>query len=680
MDEDLELGAEQAYIDHAYHCLDVMREHAARLLEEQDGESFDAEALRWHLRERVSSLGESAAALTFGRIDPEVGERHYIGRRHVRDVKGDAVVVDWRARAAAPFYRATIHDPLGLDRRRRFVLEGKTLVDIFDEHLSDPDSMVAGGGGGVPDPLLAELNRARTGQMRDIVATIQSEQDRIIRAGIDEFIIVQGGPGTGKTAVGLHRAAFLLYEHRELLERHKVLVVGPNRLFLEYIAEVLPSLGETATYQTTVEGLAGGLKRAQATDSPESARLKGDERMADVVRRACWGQLTPASSDLRAVAGGVVLRLPSAELNRMQRTHSENAPNYRDGRDRFLAAASRYLLTENEPDLTASGADATQLVEAVMRSGDVARALNKMWPSTGAAAIVRRLLTSPTAAARAADGSLDEKELRLLRSRSARQIKEEGWSRADLVLIDEAEAILGGSSSRFGHTIVDEAQDLSVMEFRMIGRRTRGGSVTILGDLAQATRAAGQTSWTDVLEWMGRPAGASVVELSLGYRVPAPLLDFANRLLPEAAPGVTPSRSVRVAGDPPRIVRSDAGFLFQDVEDEVRELGKVWQSVGLICPEDLFDDLAASLDATDIRYGTLERGGLGQVVTLLQPAASKGLEFDATVIVEPAKIMEEVQGARRLYVSLTRAVQQLTIVHEGPLPPALAEVAEPVPA
>lgn len=649
-----------------------MREHTAMLLGKAKGGNFvDEEILRWHFRERLASLAESAAPLSFGRIDPEDGDTHYIGRRHVRDEKGEPVVVDWRAKVAAAFYRATIQDPMGLERRRRFILEGKKLVDLFDENLSDPDSMAATSHGGVPDPLLAELNRARTGQMRDIVATIQTEQDRIIRADNEKFIIVQGGPGTGKTAVGLHRAAFLLYEHREMLERQKVLIVGPNQLFLEYIAQVLPSLGETAVYQTTTEGLAGGVARARATDPGPVARIKGDIRMADVLDRACWAHLKEAGGDFRGLISGVVLTLEKAELDRLLRVNRETAPSYRDGRERFLESVKRYILNEHSAALNRLSADALEVVEAALRKSELKGVVNKMWPTVGAPSLVRRVLTSPAALSRASDGLLSNEERRTLQQRSTREIREQGWSKEDLVLIDEADSIINGTSRQFGHTIVDEAQDLSAMEFRMIYRRTHGRSITILGDLAQATSPTAQTRWEDVLVQMGHPDGAEILELSLGYRVPAALLDFANRLLPAAAANVTPARSVRLSGDGPRIIRSTAEFLLQDVEDEVREQSKLWQSVGLICPEDLIERIGASLDETEIRYGTPSHRGLDEIVTLLPPVAAKGLEFDAVVVVEPARIMAESQGPRRLYVSLTRAVQHLSIVHEQDLPRAL---------
>jgi DNA helicase IV len=245
-----DLASERARLEFAQVCLDEMRERTANRVANEAvlaANKADAEAVKWQLQRRLASLDDDAAVLAFGRIDEASGEQWYIGRRHVEDVSGVPVVVDWRAEVATPFYRATLADPFGLARRRRFVFSGRELTDLFEEDFDDPDSVA--GSGGVPDPLLAELGRARTGQMRDIVSTIQAEQDAIIRAPLESCLVVQGGPGTGKTAVGLHRAAFLLYEHRTLLAREGVLVVGPNPVFLRYISQVLPSLGETSATQ-----------------------------------------------------------------------------------------------------------------------------------------------------------------------------------------------------------------------------------------------------------------------------------------------------------------------------------------------------------------------------------------------------------------------------------------------
>ena len=316
MDAHPDLAAEQRHLDHAYACLAAMREHAARTLavgEEaaRAEQTPDAMIVQWHLERRLAALADTPAALCFGRLDEEVGEHFYIGRRHVEGATGEPVVVDWRARVSSPFYRATYADAMGLARRRRFSVDGQVLADIFDEYFDDPD---AAGGGGLPDPLLAELERARTGQMRDIVATIQAEQDLVIRAPLEDLVIVQGGPGTGKTAVGLHRAAFLLYEHRELLERQRLLVIGPNQIFLRYIAQVLPSLGETAVVQSTIEGLMAGRYPVRAADSPEVARLKGDARLAEVLRRAVRDRVSAPVDDTVVATDFGSVRLPAAEI------------------------------------------------------------------------------------------------------------------------------------------------------------------------------------------------------------------------------------------------------------------------------------------------------------------------------------------------------------------------------
>ena len=319
-------------------CLDEMRSRTESFLGQEDilaANEADTEAVRHQLELRLKSL-DDGGLLCFGRIDggptepaagrvrsydapggasrrragvePPSPETYYIGRRHVDDPDGEPVVVDWRAPVAIPFYRATAVDPLGLARRRRFTFAQsgvRELADIFEEDFDDPESMLSSSGAhGVPDPLLAELGRERTGQMRDIVATIQAEQDVVIRASLDECLVVQGGPGTGKTAVGLHRAAFLLYEQRDVLARTGVLVLGPNRVFLEYIAQVLPSLGETSVTQSTLGALLGLRFRCALTDSDERARLLGDARWATVIRRAADEAVSPSD---RATAAAVWL-------------------------------------------------------------------------------------------------------------------------------------------------------------------------------------------------------------------------------------------------------------------------------------------------------------------------------------------------------------------------------------
>jgi DNA helicase IV len=616
--------------------------------------------------------------LCFGRIDAgldQVGERWYIGRRHVEAEDGEALIADWRAPVAVPFYRATVADTMGLSLRRRFLLEGRQLVDIFDEDLAHPSTVDAGAY--VPDPLLAEITRGRTGEMRDIVATIAAEQDVIIRAPIESCVIVQGGPGTGKTAVGLHRAAFLLYEHRARLERERVLIIGPNRIFLRYIAQVLPSLGEEASIQVTIEGLAGVRYQIGETDSPGVARLKGDRRMAEVVRRAVFDRVTPPTSDvrIRTSFGPVILKAEEAAAVVSQaRVRSARLT---DGRTLIREQLVRLAWATHVARQTA---DVTKqyLFESDVRSSEEFKALvDKAWPTTTAAGALRRLYGNRPALARVAEGVLSVEEAASLRRRIPAKASEQRWTRADLPLLDEAEYLISGVRQSYGHVVVDEAQDLSAMEFRMVARRSPRRSLTVLGDLAQATAPGAQTDWSDAISDLDAE-GARVEQLTVGYRVPEPIMAFANQLLPAIAVDVHPPRSVRQAGVPPVITRAHPGHLGPSTAQEAAEVGNRWALTAIVVPSSLIREVGEALSAADVAFvdGTTA-SELGEHITLLPPAATKGLEFDAVVVVEPNRIVQEAEGdLRLLYVVLTRAVQHLSVIHSEPLPAALEALAE----
>ena len=681
MDAHPDLAAEQRHLDHAYACLAAMREHAARTLAVGETaarveQTPDAMIVQWHLERRLATLADTPAALCFGRLDEEVGEHFYIGRRHVEGADGEPVVVDWRARVSSPFYRATYADAMGLARRRRFGVDGQVLVDIFDEHFDDPD---AAGGGGLPDPLLAELERARTGQMRDIVATIQAEQDLVIRAPLEDLVIVQGGPGTGKTAVGLHRAAFLLYEHRELLERQRLLVIGPNQIFLRYIAQVLPSLGETAVVQATIESLMAGRYPVRATDETVVAELKGDARMGEVLRRAVRDRIAVPSDDVVVATDFGSIRLPATAIATLVDIALARDLPSNDRRELFRERLVRLAWQRYEARPGADLGVEPAFVASLRAGRDFKALLDRTWPSLRAPALVRSVLGNKRTLARAADGVLEPAEQALLLRRSTARAADERWTRADLALLDEAEALTTGTPVTYGHVVVDEAQDLTAMELRLLARRTPERSMTVLGDLAQATAVGAQSNWDDVLHHLVAPEArppeaearkrARIEELGVGYRVPAAILDFANRLLPVAAPHVRPSRSVRTAGDPPLILALETGALAHAVATEVQALAQRWTTVGVIAPVSKLDAIAAALRAAAIDFTDARRQNLSESVTLLPPSSAKGLEFDAVVVVEPARIVaEEPSGVRVLYVALTRAVQHLGILHAEPLP------------
>ncbi len=646
-----------------------MRERAETTLRQaqQDAHldtAFDAKAIHSVLEQRLVSLRRGAGALSFGRIDDEDGARYYVGRRHVEDLERNPVVVDWRAAVSAPFYRATWADPLGLTLRRRFASDGEVLAGFFDEHFDDPDAHAEGGG--VPDPLLAELDRARSGAMRDIVATIQAEQDEIIRSPLDDLIVVQGGPGTGKTAVGLHRAAFLLYEHRELFRRAPLLVVGPNPLFLAYISEVLPSLGESSVVQTTVELL---LRRYRVghVDPPEVAALKGDGRMGLVIAAAISSRIGRDVVPLEAPTIFGIARLTAEEVqSQLDDVRGRRLPSNvaRDVlRDQLVAAAWRSFSARTDADPARNVGFVDDL-----RTGKPFKAwFDRLWPKLSAHSVVRSLLTGRVALANAASGVLSPGEQALLRRSVRTAVAEQRWSRPELALLDEADALISGVSRTFSHIVVDEAQDLSAMEFRVIARRSPARSLTVLGDLAQSTAVGGQERWDDALAELrladGRPPHGRVAELTMGYRVPAPILDVANRLLPTAAPNVRPARSVREQGRVPVIVA--APTIDAAVQLAASLAGQSTRaSLAVLCPEVLLDDLAASLTAIGVAFtdGRIAGAVLGGGVSLISARASKGLEFDDVIVVEPSLIIDEDRGARVLYVALTRAVQELVMV------------------
>ncbi|MEZ5167228.1 MAG: AAA family ATPase [Acidimicrobiales bacterium] len=550
-------AAEQAYVRRARHVLDRMVARSRRAVEfgEQrvrDEQSVDARIAHAHLVDRRAAVDVGAVTLCFGRIDEDPtigdGDRWYVGRRHIEDDDGTPVVVDWRAPVAVPFYRATAADPFGLVLRRRFSCEVDEILAIFDEALDDPESLAAAG---IPDPVLAEIERSRSGEMADIVATIAAEQDEIIRSPIGDCLLVQGGPGTGKTAVGLHRAAFLLFEHRASLARSHVLVIGPNKVFLSYVAAVLPSLGETAVTQATLTSLLSARVRVRATEAPEIAEVKGRGEMAEILRRLAEGRLRAPSETVVVPAGVRSLRFPPALVDdAISRAGAGGLP-LNEAKQVFVEV----LLREARGQLIDRGTaqeDLARLVPEVRRSPAFRRMVDKAWPSLSGPQLVRSLLAGSANRRRAAAGLLDDEALALLHRPSAAKVAEEPWTEADLALIDEANALISGITRQYGHVVVDEAQDLSTMGLRAVGRRAIDGSMTILGDIAQATGVGAQPSWDAVASGLGlAPESLRRSELTVGYRVPGPILDYANRLLPRTAPDITPSTSIRTRGAGP---------------------------------------------------------------------------------------------------------------------------------
>ena len=691
-----ELEREQAYLVNARAQLRRMRELAESLDAAKASDAVSAEALGAVLARRIASLHDDPrTTLFFGRIDlaegaegRDLGESFHIGRRHVTDDAGDPVVVDWRAPVATAFYRASPSEPMGVVRRRRFGVDRGRLTAFEDEVLRrQPDSARPGPRSpGDADPghsalLAAEIERPRTGPMRDIVSTIQPEQDEIVRSDLGVTVCVQGAPGTGKTAVGLHRAAWLLYSFRSRLERTGVLVVGPNRAFLDHIGAVLPSLGEVRVEHATIESLLDHA-RVRASDPTDVAVLKGDPRLALVLERAVWNGVRRPDEPLIVPRGVRKWRLPAAEVAGILDELRRRDVRYGTARDLLpqRLAHQVLLVMERAGEITDD-----RVQDAVARSAPVRAYVKGLWPALDPAAVLHGLFNDPAQLAAAAAGILDDDEQRLLRWRQPVRSKGAArWTSADLALLDEVGDLLVRESSH-GHVVLDEAQDLSPMQLRAVGRRAGSGSLTVLGDIAQGTTPWSTTSWAVAMGHLGKEAHDLVV-LDRGFRVPAAVIDYAARLLPVMAPGLGAPRSVRDNPGRLEVQAVDGDQLHAEVGAAVVRAMRAPGSVGVIAPDALVAALSADLAALGIRHGRLDhRHGDDDdhQVELVPATVAKGLEFDRTVVVEPAAIAaaepDERTGLRRLYVVLTRAVSETTIVHSQPLPAALGASPEASP-
>ncbi|HEX4161989.1 MAG TPA: AAA family ATPase [Acidimicrobiales bacterium] len=668
---DPELQAEQDYLEGAMKSLAAMRERAEGLLHDliaAGNPDLDYVAA---LSRRVALLADSPRPLLFGRIDDEAGDTWHIGRRHVEDKKSDPVVVDWRAPIAVPFYRASARETLGLVRRRQIMVDRRSVVAVADDLFDGADdetgtTRLRGG-----DALLAELERARTGEMLDIVATIQAEQDEIIRAPLDQLLTVQGGPGTGKTAVGLHRAAFLLYNH-PTLSRDGVLVLGPSRAFLRYIAQVLPSLGEEAVVQTTVTDVAPKAK-VRVHEPMDLRRLKGDLRMAELLRRALDGRRNRIAHDVSLRVRFARATLSAERVNELVSSITARPAPYKAGR---LALRAR-LVSEARRAFRSSGrfgADEPWFEHELTATEEFGTLLDTLWPTVSPAALVRDLLGSADQLERFATDLLQPSEWpQLLRKRSA-SVSGTTWSVDDLALLDEASFLTGGRTRSYGHVVVDEAQDLTPMQFRMIARRSPTGSVTVLGDLAQATGPWSYEDWDEVRQILeSGSANPQHAELSLGYRAPGRVLDLASKLLPAAAPGVAPTSSIRRGRTEPTIRFVPTEEVASASLAEAYALMSDHALIAVIAPDELVPELER-LARRHGEVGLLERDAMSRPVTIVPAPAAKGLEFDAVVVVEPARIAgADPRGLRLLYVAMTRPIQHLSIVHGLPLPAPLLD-------
>ncbi|MET8691210.1 ATP-dependent DNA helicase [Streptomyces bauhiniae] len=742
---DDELRFEQEFIDGLYERVDELRGDAETGVKDALAQGDKPQQARLErdilVAERsglLAALNSVDGSLCFGRIDLADGTTHHIGRIGLRreDTERTPVLIDWRADVARPFYVATGHTPMGLRRRRHITSEGRTVTALHDEILDLGDDTRTGHEDPTGDAvLLAALNTARTGRMNDIVQTIQAEQDDIIRAPHRGVMVVEGGPGTGKTAVALHRAAYLLYEHRDLLARRAVLIVGPNPAFLGYIGEVLPSLGETGVLLATVGELFPGVK-ATATDTPEAAVVKGRAEMAGVLaavvaeRQALPDPVIAVEHDREVLMLDEGLVATARERTRAAKLPHNAAREHFEGHILNTLTdlyAERVGTDPYDGSSLLDPSDITQIRDELAENPEVWSAIDQLWPRITPRRLVADFLAEP-------DGHLSPKDADAVRRPVTR-----AWTVADVPLLDEAAELLGEDdrlararadreretqiayaqgvldvsyASRtyefddkeeddpessevlsahdiidaerfaerheeddhrsaaeraaadrtwaFGHIIVDEAQELSPMVWRLLMRRSPTRSMTLVGDPVQTAEAAGVGSWSEILEPYVEDRWEHT-RLGVNYRTPSEIMDLAAAVVRAEHPDFEPPSSVRSTGVHPW-VRDASGDLPGAVARAVAELTPDEGRLAVIAPRALHDTLAAGLDG--VTPGA--EPDLTRNVVLLDPRQSKGLEFDSVLVVDPAAY-----GTSDLYVALTRATQRLGVLHTGEVPAAL---------
>lgn len=684
---------EQAFVDEAYALLTAQIDHltqrmAAVAAAPSTGtpqDLLERQALHDSLAQQLASATAAQNRLCFGRIDHADGLVQHIGRIGLRDSAGDPVLLDWRAPTAAGFYQATTVDPMGLVSRRRIITRDRTVTHIEDEDLSDPTVIAV-------DAAAHAVNAPRSGRMGDIIATIAADQDRIVRSPLNRVTVVQGGPGTGKTVVALHRAAWLLYTYRDRLARDGVLVVGPSHAFLRYIDQVLPSLGETDVVLLTPGDLYPGVS-TDLPDTPAAAAVKGDLIMAKVMAQAVRNRIRVPSGDVTiTLEDGSTVMITAAQLADARKGVPRNG-SFHGNREPFLKRAldhlSRYRAAQRGEDPADPDIRLAHLQDLVEEPA-VRRTLNLMWLPITPERLVTLLLTDAETLAAAAHGLLSpEQQAAILRAPDA------PWTIDDAPLLDEAADRLGefvrptpvtsrenpdyaelqvedpfarhrptstvaeraGADREwvYGHVVVDEAQELSRMAWRALARRCSRRSMTIVGDLQQTTHPAGARDWREVLTWAGDHVDLHT--LSVTYRITQQTADTATDLLTAAggeAPVLHPIRD----GAATEHLESSRADLAARILDRVRdEVGRV----GVVVPDDAASVLMAELAASDPRFG-VGADAVDAPIAVLTARETKGLEFDHVFVIDPGAISRQTARGADVYVACTRATQTLHLV------------------
>lgn len=664
----IELRAEQAYFDEA------MEEHetSSNLFTSEAGgmgTAVERRALKKHENSKIRLSKDDAVA--FRRYQMEDEETYYVGKIPILDEDGDYMVISWKSPKGGELYQSSSQEPNGVVARRDYTTTGNHIDQLSDRFYKELAEKVSSLVDEVKsDPiLLADLDSSRTGKMQDIVQTIQASQDKLIRSDKDQLLIIQGGPGTGKTAVALHRASWLLFNYREELSPEDMMVVGPTPSFTRYIQNVLPELGDDHVYQTSiVELLEGKSLRANGTDQESVARIKGSDLMADVIAQGLNNRIklpiSPLRINRRNSASSYVI---APEQLRTSLKELRSRP-YSEGRK----ALRTRLLEECAKNSTIRSSSIS--IEDQVSLQSLESALDRIWPRLSPEQFIRDLLGSKGRLQQACENLLGDEQAGLLYRTPADRIAEEPWTIADLALIDEARSHMSADIKLWGHMLLDEAQDLTPMQLHALRRRSRHGSMTVVGDLAQSTGPFARDSWEPIQQALRTSLPTKIEHLDYGYRVPKEVYVIAERLLPLVAPGIIPPKIIREVATKPRLFEVVPGRFHTEVATKASEHSSKGRFVGVIAPAEHFDSLREAFVQLEVQWDDSTVGGLGRSINLVTPEMSKGLEFDAVIIVDPQRILETDNrwGARLLYIALTRTTRYLDVIaHAGEVPQIL---------
>src|SRR3954453_11068080 len=655
MQLDVELEEEQGHLDLTYAAYDALVAALSVSRRDRQGDIFTEAVLEAMRLERLRAYTAASGPLYFGRVDRSDGETLYIGRHAVADPDNRLLSINWRAPAAEPFYAATVEAPRGVRRRRRLDIEDRTVLGFVDEQLA------TGGEEHLTEAIIEDITRQRVGEMRQIISTITPEQYGLITQRVPGALVIQGGPGTGKTAVGLHRAAWLLYAD-PALAREGVLVVGPDRVFITYISQVLPALGEQSVEQRAIDGLVSRRPWASG-ESEERATLLGSGRMAELLSRLLWARVGPPAAPVSLSVGRVSVSV----------TPSEGAAIIADARDRVRDEGGRARFRERLADRLATAviagardsasASPEAVTSAVRQTKEYQRLATRCWPRVTPEQLLAAAFKNRRRLAALAKGLLSAEEIDLLLTQPP-PAAPAAMTHSEFALLDEARALIEPELRTFGHVVVDEAQNLTPMELRMVVRRARRQSLTVLGDIAQRTAEARLSTWAAVLA-EAAVEQVAIDELLISYRVPDDFLRIAATLHPEAAvpQGVRRAPWAAVAVTTSRVGEGAAELAARMAAD----VG----SVGVVVPE-------ASREEVERTVGAETDESLSSGINVLALGAIKGLEFEAGIVIEPREILAERPAGGRggLYPALTRSTRALAVVHAEPLPPELAAASD----